>query len=423
MPLSTPPLPTAVVLSCAGAPDGDLNVVRALGRRGVPVYVVSEYADPPASRSRYCEKHIHLPGFTRHPENTIAALIGLSSDLGGKPVLFPTADPDLQMVSAWRDRLDPYYDIPIARPELVRSLTNKREFAALAAAYDLPVPVTHTLDGVADLGVFASGLNFPVIIKPADTLAWSRPDVEKLVGARKALIAWTRDEFLAACLPLMPYAKDLLVQGYIPGRDEYYFDFQAYIDRQGNALAWFSGRKIRTSPPAVGAGCYVESSIVERLSEVGLEVLRTIGFTGLADLDFKFDPESRDYLLIEINPRTAAWNILPTACGINFPYIAYADLVGIPFDPVGKQAESRRYLHFGNDLRAFLEYRRRGEWSLLRYIRSLLGKPLVFQLLAFDDLGPFLRPAGASIARRISRLFGGLKSIRRKSGSSLDAVK
>lgn len=401
---SPPAARAAVVLSCAGAPDGDLNVVRALGRQGIPVYVAAEYASPPAASSRYCKELLLMPSFRREPEAVVAALVDLARRLGDKPVLFPTADPDLQMVTDWRERLDPHFEIPIAPPALVRTLSNKSAFAALAARHSLPVPATWPMDTTGDVETVAARLSYPVIVKPADTCIWTLPEVEAIVGVRKALIARTHDEFVEACRPLMPYAKDLLVQRYIPGDDEQYYDLQAYIDRSGNALAWFTGRKIRTMPPAVGAGCYVESRVVEQLAAVGLKCLRDIGFTGLADLDFKYDPASRSFLLIEINPRTAAWGILPTAAGVNLPYVAYADLTNQTATPACRQREFGRYLHFGNDLRAFRQYRRRGEWSMGRYLRSLLGKRLVFQFWSVDDPAPFLSIARASLRSRAARL-------------------
>ena len=52
---------TAVVLSCLGASEGDLNLVRSLGEAGVPVIVLSEYAEVPAGRSRHCSRLIVAP--------------------------------------------------------------------------------------------------------------------------------------------------------------------------------------------------------------------------------------------------------------------------------------------------------------------------------------------------------------------------
>jgi predicted ATP-grasp superfamily ATP-dependent carboligase len=405
----------AVVLSCAGAPDGDINVVRALGRQGIPVYVASEYATPPASVSRYCRELILVPGFTKAPAATVAGLVALAERLEHRPVLFPTADPDLEMVTAWRSQLEVHFDIPIAPPDLVGTLTDKLRFAEFASHHGFPVPATCSLAGVTDLDQFASGLDFPVIVKPADTLKWARPEIEQIVGSLKALIAPTRDEFISACTPLMPYADNLLVQRYIPGGDECYYDLQAYLGRDGNVQAWFTARKIRTSPPAVGAGCYVESVVVEELAALGLKCLRDVGYSGLIDMDFKRDPRTGEYFLIEMNPRTAAWNILPTAAGICFPCLAYADLTGLPNALPGKQKEGLRYLHFKNDFKAFRQYRKAGQWTWMTYLRSLIRHGLVFQLLAFDDLRPFLHVLGRSVRAKFRGLILDSLSLRNDS--------
>lgn len=406
----TPAIRPAVVLSCAGAPDGDLNVVRALGREGVPVYLVAEYERPPAARSRYCQEFILVPCFRREPAAVVASLIKLAQRFDEKPVLFPTADPDLQLVTEWRSQLDAHFEIPIAPPSLIHAITNKFDFAQLAARHDLPVPESHSAAalglGTDSIEVFASRLKFPVILKPIDTCNWSRPDIAKIVGSAKAIIALTKDDLVDACRPLLPVADDLLVQQYISGDDSNYYDFQAYIDRHGDMVAWFSGRKIRTIPPAVGAGCYVESTINTQLHDIGSACLRKIGFTGLVDMDFKYDPIGKRFLLIEINPRTAAWGILPTVAGINFPFIAYSDLTSQPIKQHTSQRENLRYLHIGNDLRAFREYRRRGEWRVDQYLSSLLGKKLVFQFFSGDDPMPFWYTVKASIRARATRLLG-----------------
>jgi predicted ATP-grasp superfamily ATP-dependent carboligase len=341
--------------------------------------------------------------------------------LGHRPVLFPTADPDLQMVTAWRSQLEDHFDIPIARPELVATLTDKLRFAEFAGRHQFPVPTTRSLAGVTDLEEFASGLDFPVIIKPADTLKWARPEVEQIVGSLKALVASTREEFVSACRPLMPYADNLLVQRYIPGDDRCYYDLQAYLDRSGRVQAWFTARKIRTSPPAVGAGCYVESVVVEELAALGLKCLRDIRFTGLVDMDFKRDPRSGEFFLIEMNPRTAAWNILPTASGICFPCLAYADLTGSPIAPAGRQKEHLRYLHFKNDVRAFRQYRQAGQWSVASYLHSLIRTGLVFQLFAIDDLRPYWQALRTAAQARLRRLYRKPASLRRESRSVAEA--
>ena len=72
----------AVVLACAGAPEGDLNVVRSLGEQGVPVVVIGEYADPPSRFSRHCVEFIQVSGFSQQPQALLAVLADLAAQCG-----------------------------------------------------------------------------------------------------------------------------------------------------------------------------------------------------------------------------------------------------------------------------------------------------------------------------------------------------
>ena len=111
-PLTAPP---AVVLSCLGGAQGDLGVVRALGREGVRVLLVSETGSPggaegargPAALSRYAAEHHPVPGFSSE-EVTLEVLerIADAQGVACRPVLIPTADPDLDFVTRHRARLE-----------------------------------------------------------------------------------------------------------------------------------------------------------------------------------------------------------------------------------------------------------------------------------------------------------------------------
>lgn len=97
---SRPSLPPAVVLSCQGAPEADLNLVRALGEQGVPVIVVAEEAQPPSRYSRHVVAFHHAPGFTREPARLQAVLVALQAEHGALLPVFPSADPDLTALLA-----------------------------------------------------------------------------------------------------------------------------------------------------------------------------------------------------------------------------------------------------------------------------------------------------------------------------------
>ena len=123
--------------------------------------------------------------------------------------------------------------------------------------------------------------------------------------------------------------------------------------------------------------------------ESGTRLLRDMGYTGVALLQFKRDERDGVFKLLEINPRASSWNLLPYACGVNIPYAAYSDVVGLPADPMTRQREGVRYIYFGHDRKAFMDYRRHGDCSWSDWLRSLVGRN-VYQYFASDDPGPWM---------------------------------
>ena len=187
----------------------------------------------------------------------------------------------------------------------------------------------------------------------------------------------------------------MVVQEYVPGRDDALFSMHAYMDQDSRPLGVFTGQKVRTWPTHAGIGCFVRSVYVPELVEIGVDLLRRVRYTGLALLQFKRDARDGRYRLLEINARASSWNLLASACGVNLPYLAYRDAVGLPAKEPRRQKEGLRYVSFENDVRAFLDYRRHGEWTWLSWARSLVGRN-VYQLLAWDDLKPFARDVASS---------------------------
>lgn len=377
--------------------------MRTLGRRGVPVTLVTDDPESLSARSRYCTRAVRRPGYTAPTPENVAFLVELARGIGSRPVLFPTADPDLLLLSSAREALDGHARHFLAARETVDALSDKRRFMDFAREHRLPVPVTWAPRNLAETVAASRAARYPVVLKPSHPAAWTSPELIALVGARKVLVARDADELLRVYETVAPHGTDVLVQEFIPGPDESHYSLHAYFDRDSNPVAWFTGRKLRVYPPRAGSGCFVESVYVEPMVHLGLDALKRMAYTGIAVINFKQDEGSGDYVIHEVNPRVSQWNLPATHRGIDMPFTAYADTVGLPFERRERQREGVRYVNLRRDLRAFLTYRRRGEWTWTRYLGSF-RPPMVFQVFAADDLPAWLASLGErlrSIARRL----------------------
>jgi predicted ATP-grasp superfamily ATP-dependent carboligase len=387
-----------------GGSQGDLGVVRTLGRAGVDVTVVSEYEDSPVRHSRYTKDFRVCPTLTRDDDATLEFLTRLAQEEEDPPVLFPTADPDLALVDRLREPLAQGYRLFISRPEIIASFTDKGRFFHYASAYGFPVPRTVVPGADQDVAEIAGDFHFPVIVKPLVPQTWTTPEVYRLVAGKKAIRVDDADALTGLCQALRPHDPDFAIQEYVHGRDDRLYSVHAFISSAGRPLGAFAGQKIRTYPTYAGIGCFVKSVHMPDLVETGLRLLSAVDYTGLALLQFKQDERSGEFKLLEINPRASSWNLLAYACGVNLPYLAYCDAIGREVEPVAPKFVRRGYLFFDHDVRAFLDYRKHGDWTWPSWIRSLLGRN-VYQYLAWDDLAPFIRTLGAT-ARRALRKVG-----------------
>jgi len=305
------------------------------------------------------------------------------------PVVFPTADPDLRVLSDCRDSLEPHCRLFLSERHIVESCLDKSRFHDFVAQFDVPVPATRVPADRSEALAAAGELRYPVILKPAKPDSWNDPRITEIVAGKKAVVAHDPDQLLSFYDRIVPFGNELVLQEYIPGRDDRLYSLHAYISRTGEPLALFTGQKIRTWPTYAGIGCFVRSVYVPEIVESGTRLLRDMGYTGVALLQFKRDERDGVFKLLEINPRASSWNLLAYACGVNIPYAAYSDVVGLPADPMTRQREGVRYIYFGHDRKAFMDYRRHGDCSWSDWLRSLVGRN-VYQYFASDDPGPWM---------------------------------
>ena len=301
-----------------------LGALRLLGRAGVSCYGVDNCGRPPAYWSRYCRQGTCLPS-SATDDDILKVLDDFSARAPLTPVLLPTSDRFVRLVSSRRAQLDSGYQLLLPDHELIEDLLDKQRFAQCAEVGGGIVPRSVMLQGLGELPSIARDLGLPIIVKPACKEHRGISGIPKVILLeREEEIAATLDRF-AAC-----NSVPLLAQEYIPGDDLQQVSVAVCLGRQAEVVATFTARKMRQGNLGAGVGTYVENFEDAEAEQVATALLRSLKYVGVAEVEFKRHADTGRLYLIEVNPRMWTQVTLPGACGLNFPLMFYCLATGMP---------------------------------------------------------------------------------------------
>lgn len=371
---------------------GGVNLVRAVGFAGIPAIVASSNPDEPAFDSRYCAARVHLPRL-EPPEAAVKALTDLGDRLaahfGRRVPLFYGGDNALSLVNGAREALGRYYLLLLNAPDVCSALIAKDRFQAFAHHRGLPVPRHFTWgDGGGDALTVAAG---PVLVKPNEKFDWHQSALcEELFGGDGKARVFASGAEAAADPMVASFHRQLVFQEYIAGGHEDQWSFHGFADEDGEVLAAFVGRKLRTFPAVTGESSFIEMAHDASLEALGREIARRCPLRGPFKMDFKRDAATGRWYLLEINARCSLWHYLGAANGINLMRVAYDYLVDGRRPARSEYRTSVRWLLFGIDFRAFRELSARGELTWAAWLRSILFSRNIYGLFAWSDPAPWL---------------------------------
>jgi predicted ATP-grasp superfamily ATP-dependent carboligase len=265
----------------------------------------------------------------------------------------------------------------------------------------IPTPWFVAVDGSAEPDEDLARVTFPCLVKPCISHEFVAALAERGIDA-KLLVAESRADLDAALHLAATAHLDVLVTELVPGPDDLLFSYTSYLDESGEPLLGFLKRKVRSYPPGRGTGSYHVSTHDAEIEALGERFFRGIGLRGLAYVEFKRDARTGEPKLIECNHRLGAANELPRHAGIDLASFVYDRLTGRPVEPQFAYRTGTRVWHPADDVRAFAEMRRKGELSLLGWLRSLLH-PLHFAMFSWSDPRPSLAYHRRALRRRFRR--------------------
>jgi len=327
-----PALPTAVVLDVRWT--NGLAAIRSLGRAGVPVVAVAHARRALGFSSRYA-----TPFVCPHPVKEEAAYVDALERLGDgldRPApLLPTHDEYMNPVARNRERLGDRFLYPFPDWDVLEVIQSKEKQLSRAVELGIPLPQTRYPRTVEEALSVAGELGYPLVVKPSDP-PWFRVNYH-----RQGFRCDSEEQLVQAFEWARPHGA--VVQEFIVGGDEELYSLGAYVARDGEPLGLFCGRKLRQTRKDIGSCRIGETLWVDEVVEQGLAFLRGLSFFGIAQVEFKRDARDGVFKLIEVNPRLWQWHGLAAECGVDFPRIAYWDLLGARLPLVTTKGRSKRW--------------------------------------------------------------------------------
>jgi len=360
-------LPAAVV--CEVGWVNGLGAIRSLGRAGVPVIALDHRPWALGFRSRYALP-VLAPDPLEDEQGFIASLLELSDALGRPVPIFPTHDEHLNSLARHREELVERYRFPFPGWDVLEPLQSKRHQIETAQSIGLAVPRTVHPRSRDEALAAADEIGFPLLVKPSDNIVFKR------LYRRQAFFCERLDELEQAFGLVADYEP--MVQEFVAGGDDCLWTLGTYVAPDGEALACFSGRKLRQTREHMGSARVGEAVWDDEVVDSGLALLRALGFHGIAQVEWKRDPRDGVLKLIEVNPRLWQWHGLTGACGVDVTRTAYWNLLGVPLSPARTDGCGKRWSIslMANESNAFQR------------------PPYVEAVLALDDPKPSLVHAG-----------------------------
>lgn len=291
-------------------PDGEISLLRSLLNcfsyiKNIKVNVMSTKKDLPIRYSRYIDQFFFFPP-SNDPLDWIANINTVTRE-HPIDVIMPIWETSIKSLIENKDRIESWEKL-VPLPSL-QNFTNARSKYLLAEhlkRFDIPGPKslhfsTHFLEDRKNLE-----LNFPLLIKPISG------------GSGRGIEKFEDYETFTAYFKEHGSGRECILQEFIKGAD---YGCNVLCDK-GEILAYTiqKGNLWDPSKP-YSAQIGLDFLYEEKLFQTVKKLMKSLEWSGIADLDLLYHPETDTFFIIEINPRFWATLTAALMAGINYPHL------------------------------------------------------------------------------------------------------
>ena len=277
--------------------------------------------------------------------------------------------------------------------ETIQKTRDKSLLVRHAIEHNIPCPKTFFIINPEDIKEAIAAIDFPMVLKPS-----------RGAGGKGITFIDSPDMLPGVAKKFLAKNGPFLIQEKIPFRTKYTVGALCNFEHELKRVCVI--KELRNYPIETGQACYVETVIEPELVNLTENLLKSLDFFGVADIDFIIDERDNRPKLMEVNPRF--WGSLQVAinAGVDFPYLLYKMLNegDIEKSLDYKTGIRCRYVVF-NDLFRLIKLLRRN--SSIENKRKTLKDFLRFQedggyyVYSSDDLKPLFGLAYIKMLKKL----------------------
>lgn len=346
--------PVGTTLLLGFDPRTAFAVARSLHRCDVRVVVgtLADWESPIPSRA--ISAFFSLPRLSESPAGFFRELRRLI-DRENVDTVIPLTDRALVALAPHDAELRKTVRLLAPTAAQIHLVLDKTATARRATDLGIPVPTTVVLEEGQNLQELEKHVRFPVFLKPESKArschAQATPGPEVFSCETPAALRTRLREARAKS------GGKFLVQEHVPGDDVGI----AVVMHRGEPVSIFQYRAERTWPAEGGVCVAGRSEVVHTgMAACALRLLRALDWEGVAELDFRHDPATDRFALLEVNGRFWGSTAAAVAAGADMPRVTWRLGHEQPLVPERYRAgQAVRWLE--GDLRRLWELVRRTE--------------------------------------------------------------
>ena len=282
-----------------------ISIMMCLSKLKMKIYTMSVDNSHHVKESKYCSGYIIYDKNDLLKENDI--IIDKINDYCKRQkidVIIPSGIESTIFISKVRNRIISETEIfPVANWETLKLLNNKWSFLELMKDNGISCPRTMLITELCQIK--SLDIEFPIMIKQLELDA-SRSVVKLNSFEELEMYLSKRNENNFNALPL-------LIQEYIPG-----IDMGINILAKNGKIIAYNMHKYYPNGVSRNVTEFLKD---DNVLNIGRQIVCCCNFTGVANIDLRFDDRDKSIKVIECNPRF--WGMLYASMftGINFPYL------------------------------------------------------------------------------------------------------